>query len=349
MKISIIIPFYNICQYIYQCLESVLVQTYNSIELILIDDGSGDFSGEICDNLLTKNINTIVIHQVNNGVSSARNISLDLATGEYVAFVDGDDWLDAQMVQSLMFRLRQDSSIDLLMFSYKKEYANSSVVRHIYYGDVFLEREQEVKAQLYRKLFGLLNDELDKPESLDYLSTCWGKIYKRELLAHARFVSIKEIGSGEDGLFNIFALEDCKRAMYIDEPFYHYRKTAGSLTSKFRPHMIEEWGRLFGYMQDVIDAKGLSPDYQEALNNRIALSILGVGLNGFDNPASTFIGVVKYINRYLKSKNYKNAILTMRLRKLPLPWKVLMICSKCRFGLGVAVILQALRVLKSKL
>ena len=349
LKISIIIPVYNVGEYIRQCVESALSQTYTDFEIILIDDGSAEASGSASDRFSLEDARVVTIHQKNAGVSAARNVGLQLATGSFVVFLDGDDWLSEHTLQVTVRRLEEDPELDLVLFSYTKEYPHSSVARHFYPSDVMFAGEREVTAGLYRKLFGLTNSELTNPESMDYLSTCWGKIYRRSLVEAVRFVDIREVGTGEDGIFNIHALCHCKKAVYLDEPFYHYRKTLGSLTSKYRPDVIEEWDRLFRYMQEQIDSERLPFDFQEALNNRIALSILGVGLNGLDNPDGGFVTVVRYIRGYLKSGKYRGAVSTMRLRKLPAAWKILMFCCKHRMAACVTMILKAILFIKTKL
>ena len=98
--ISVILPVYNVQQYLEKCIESVVNQTYKNLEIILIDDGSTDMSGKICDEFAEKDGRIKVIHSKNGGVSAARNIGLDIATGEYIGFVDSDDWIESQMYEN---------------------------------------------------------------------------------------------------------------------------------------------------------------------------------------------------------------------------------------------------------
>ena len=102
-------------------------------------------------------------------------------------------------------------------------------------------------------------------------------------------------------------------------------------------------------MQQRLDNNGLSADFREALNNRIALSVLGIGMNEMDNPDGSFFQFAGYMKQYISSSDYRAAIKTMKLQKLPLPWKVLMLCCKCRFGFGTALFLKAIRMIKNRL
>lgn len=349
MLISVVVPIYNVERYLLQSVDSILAQTYPHLEVILVDDGSSDRSCEICDKYGKSDPRVKVVHKSNGGLTSARRAGILAATGDYLIVVDGDDWIDAETVDRLVSVINDESDTEVVLFSYTKEYSDRSVPRHIFSKDVVFDGQEAVNQSVYRRFFGLTNNELAQPESLDYLSTLWGKLYRRDLALQGKYVHTQEVGSGEDGVFNMYALKGCKKVVYLDCPFYHYRKTAGSLTSRYRPNIIEEWKRLFAYMQEKIKADGLAADFQEALNNRIALSILGVGLNGLDNPDSGLIAKTKYVSNYIRCDFYRNAVSTMRLRKLPLVWKVLLFCCKYRMGLGVTVILQVIRLVKSLL
>ena len=120
-KISIIVPIYNIEKYLPRCLDSILAQTYKNLEVILVDDGSVDNSGMIADKYARNDQRIIVIHQVNKGVSAARNAGLDLATGDYIGFVDGDDYIEPDMYEILM-RIIDEQQVDIAHCGYQMVY-----------------------------------------------------------------------------------------------------------------------------------------------------------------------------------------------------------------------------------
>ena len=136
---------------------------------------------------------------------------------------------------------------------------------------------------------------------------------------------------------------------YINMPLYHYRYAKNSLSSKYRPHLQSQWDTLFNIIQKKINELRLPADYQEAFNNRIALSILGIGMNEIGNPNLSFFKFNQYIRNYINTVQYRNAVSTMKLKKLPLAWKTMMFCCKHRLAFGISVILYAARFLKSKL
>ena len=348
-KISIVVPIYNVKQYLDISVESLLKQESNELEIILVDDGSADLSSVMCDEFASGDARITVVHKNNGGVQSSRKTGIEAASGEYLMIVDGDDWIDGDTVEKLAEAVRRDPDLDLIVFSHKKEYPNTSYDRHLFEKDACFNDEDAVKNGIYRRLFGLTNEELSHPEGMDYLSTCWGKLYRRSLALNAKFVNTSEVGSGEDGIFNMYALASCKRALYMDRTFYHYRYAAGSLTSKYRSRLAEQWKVLFSYMQRKIEEDNLPPDFREALNNRIALSFLGIGMNEMDNPDGNFFQFAKYMKRYTGSEDYRAAIASMRLAKLPFVWKMLLLCCKWRIGWGVAAMLKGIRLVKSKL
>ena len=347
--ISVIVPIYNIDKYLNQCVKSLLENTCDCLEIILVDDGSKDLSGEMCDVFVLDDPRIKVLHKRNGGLTSSREMGILSACGEYVMIVDGDDWLDSDALAVLAENADRYQGIDLIAFSHKKEYPTHSYIRHLFEKDNMFDNPDSVRKGIYRRLFGLTNAELDHPESMDYLSTCWGKLYRRNLALNAKFVDTSEVGSGEDAIFNMYALDSCKSAMYLDRPFYSYRYTAGSLTVRYRDNFASQWEILFSYMQKKIEDDGLGPDFQEALNNRIALSVLGMAMNELDNPDGSFLQFAGFMKKYISSRQYRAAVATMRLKKLPMAWKILMLCCKCRFSFGAALILKAVRIIKSKL
>ena len=136
--ISIIVPVYNVEYYLHECLESLVNQTYFNLEIILIDDGSKDASGKICDEYAAKDSRIVVVHQENAGVSQARNCGIEMASGEYIMFVDSDDWVDSDICAVLMDSLSKYKT-ESSMCTYVREYTNNSLVKNIYDVDKVLD------------------------------------------------------------------------------------------------------------------------------------------------------------------------------------------------------------------
>lgn len=346
-KVSVIVPIYNVEIYLRQCLESLIHQTYLNLEVIMVDDGSKDNSGKICDEYVKKDKRFRVVHKKNKGLSSARKTGMELVSGSYVMFLDGDDWIDLQTIQNCVEKIERNEQIGCVLFSYAKEVNGKTIPMHVMDTSVELY-SAEVKERIYRRLFGLSKDELSHPERMENIVSCCMKLYRVELAREGQYFDTKQVGSCEDGLFNMYALYHCEGAVYIDEPFYHYRKTGNSLTSSYRPQFVEQWECLFDEMMKVIEKYQLDERYIQALDNRIALSITAIGLNELRNLECGAIGHIKKIKKYLKQQKYHTACVNMPKSNLPVVWKILMLCSQYKLACFVYVFLRMIAFAKRR-
>ena len=346
-RVSIIVPVYNVEKYINACVDSLVNQTYKNLEIILVDDGSTDNSGSICDDYAKKDSRVKVIHKENGGASSSRKMGIESSTGDYIVTLDSDDWIDLETVEVCINKTEEYVDTDCVMFSYKREYDTKSFETHIFDGDkVFIGADAE--DLVYRRLFGLIGDELASPEKADSVVPCCMKLYKREFALKGKYVNVKLIGSADDTIFNMYALHGAKKIVYVDKCFYHYRKQGGTVTTTYRPNLVEQWNNLFNMMGEIIKEKNLPQKYEKALSNRIALSIVGIGTNEFCAIDKSFHKKVKSIKNYLKSERYKNAIQKIETKNMPLKWKVFMFFAKHKNAFMISIMIKLILKLKSK-
>lgn len=345
IKVSVIIPVYKVEKYLRQCVDSVLHQTYKNLEVILVDDGSPDQCPQICNEYALSDNRVCVIHQPNGGLSEARKSGIHLATSDYLMIVDGDDWLENTAIEQCVKAVCDHDHVDCVIFSYVREYPQRSLIAHVLDESAYFGRE-EAEDRIHRRLFGLVDDEFRHPERLEGIGSCCMKLYRADIARKGRFFDTKEVGSSEDTLFNIFALYDCQNVVYIDEPLYHYRKAGNSITSTFRPTLIHQWNRLFDIMEESLSSMKVSERYRQALDGRIALSILGIGTNEMGNRESSFFQKVKLIRKYISSERYQHAVRSIRLKPMPLPWKALIGFTKCRAALLVSLELLMIEKVK---
>lgn len=343
--VSVIIPIYNVEKYLKQCINSILQQTYSNIEVIMVDDGSTDNSPQICDELAMLDSRIHLIHKENGGSSDARKTGVLQANGDYVMFVDGDDWIDVNTIEYCVDFVTHKPEIDCLLFSYMREYHEMQFVSHVFNYDITVSSETEENI-VYRRLFGLNGSELRYPERLENVGSCCMKLYRRDIARKGKYFETKEVGSSEDTLFNIFALRDCYNIVYLDIPFYHYRKRDASITSSYRPQLVEQWIKLFNIIENVLKIERLDFSYWEAFNNRVALSVYGIGMNEVcgNNRRNAIINIKNYISQDW----YKNAINKMNMKMLPLPWKILMKCAKYRISWIIYLELRVISEVKKR-
>ena len=215
-KISVIVPVFNVERYIHVCLEALIKQTYRNIEVLLVDDGSTDGSGKICDEYSLNYSFIKCIHKINGGVSSARNVGLINAQGDYIAFVDPDDSMDCNMYEILIDSIEKNNC-DLVGCEYTVEYGNLPIKMNQSIepkSDIVDVKDQCMTAIFSGKIGG---------------GFLWNKVFKRDLIHEKRFD--EKIHMGEDMLFVWEALKDANKVCTIREQLYHYRYTFSS-TSK---------------------------------------------------------------------------------------------------------------------
>lgn len=340
-KVSIIVPVYNVAPYMRQCMDSLVDQTYRNLEIICVNDGSTDASGEILEQYAKADSRVLAIHTENAGVASARNTALSRATGEYVTFVDGDDWIDPAACEKAVLQAEAQRA-ELVMWPYLREFPDCSAPKVI-----FPEQKSFDEAQcraLQRRMIGLWGVELAHPENADALCTVWGKLYRRQIIVQndIRFTDLQRIGTYEDGLFNLHYLAHVKRAVYIPDYLSHYRKNTG-MTSKYRSRLAAQWETLFSDMRSYIEKERCGSDFEEALQNRISLSIIGLGLNALALPNCE---ALREIRRILSGKEYRTAVKTLPMRHFPLHWRVFFACCKLNFAGGVFLLLKCMETLK---
>lgn len=317
--VSIIIPIYNTEKYIYECLNSLINQSYSHIEIIVVDDGSTDNSLCLLKELSAKDSRLKVFSQPNQGVSAARNLALSKATGTYVMFVDADDWIDPHTIEKC---LQAIGDADVCFFAYVREFSNRSLPKLLFPQTRHFTGE--ACKQLQRRMIGPIDQELANPGMLDSLGTIWGKLYRRDILDGTSFIDLKIIGTAEDSLYNCNAFRKVQKAVYINKAFYHYRKfNSGAETKRYKPQLPQQWNKLFEYMKATVTDE-IS---QKALYNRIAFSIIGLGLNECLSP-NTMKAKIAKIAEIINQPHYRAAYKGLDLANFPIHWKVFFFAAK---------------------
>lgn len=233
LLISIIVPVYNAEKYLNKCIESIVHQTYNNLEILLIDDGSTDESGVICDNWAKKDKRIKVIHKKNSGVSSSRNIGLDNYSGEYVTFVDSDDYIENDMYETMLITSVKNN-VDIVCCNYN--YIPNCECNHSNVGKSFFE-----ECCFNSKVNGF----------------CWNKLYKKDLLKNIYFDT--NIKIYEDLLFQL-KIEKKNTNLtwkYIDKKLYNYRNNPNGAI-----------GTIFEKDKSRLDALIKINDYLESINSK---------------------------------------------------------------------------------
>ena len=256
-KISVIIPIYNVEKYLKRCLDSVINQTYKNLEIILVDDGSTDSSGRICDEYAAKDKRIVIIHKENGGISDARNKGLDICTGEYISFIDSDDWIDINYFNILLMYLVNSNS-DISCCDYLR---TGKYITYFAYN-------KEIEIQMFNK-----HDGLEFYLEKDIVSA-WAKLYKKEIFRELKF----PVGKINEDISTIFiAFSKAIKIVYVNQKLYFYYKNIESITkSKFTSKNLD---LVKAYEEIVTLSKKYSENIQSLADFRLKkayFSLLGI-------------------------------------------------------------------------
>lgn len=296
-KVSIVVPIYNSEKELPRCIDSILRQTYSDFELILINDGSKDGSLNILKEYEQKDKRVIVIDNENNGVSETRNIGIRRASGDYIAFVDSDDYIENNMMEALVKSIEEQ---------------NADLVICGLYIDVLKGQEVKTSTQTFE-----YNVSLDKRDIalkvLDrlngtYINSPINKLYKKSILIDNNIYMDNTIDLGEDLLFNIEYLSYCSSVIFEERCFYHYcMKSEDSLTAKYRENKLELMKRMYDGIREYMLESRVTEDELYKLDNLFIKFIYSVLLDLHNSSCKyTFKEKLGFIQRV--TRKYRDII-----------------------------------------
>lgn len=294
--VSVIVPVYNVENILHYCIDSILKQTYSDFELILVDDGSTDKSGKICEKYAAKDTRIHVIHKENGGVSSARNCGIDNANGEYICFVDSDDYLELNYLEYLLGAKHQypDSNNIWCGFYVVSDYEKTVIQTTIDVKDDVSVYSLNQFMVLYQKWL------MQQP---------WNKLYYARLIKDNNIRFQEDLSLGEDILFNLDYLNIVNGKIFVtNKPFYNYmRSDKESLDNKFYHNLNDIYNRIFERLFYYGDKWKISKaDYQIIMNARF-YAFENVLRNTF-HPKSDIQNKYQYNSRVLKSPEFKEVL-----------------------------------------
>lgn len=269
-KVSIIVPIYNVAKYLDRCMESLLGQTLREIEIIMVDDGSPDQCPEMCDQYASRDSRIKVVHKNNEGLGYARNSGLAIATGEYVAYVDSDDFAEPNMFEKL-YTIAAESDFQAVFCGFNiynnKERTITRTIRETEKINLLA-----AKKECETFLMGMLSS-YDKTRITSYEMSVWHAIYKLDVIRNNQIAFCSErIVMSEDIIYNIDFLSCINSMAVIPDCLYNYCTNSGSLSNQYRKDRFEKAKHLFSEIVNRLAVKGIhaSPD---ALSNIFALNV----------------------------------------------------------------------------
>lgn len=314
MLISIIIPVYNTEKLLSKCLESVQNQTYKDLEIILVNDGSTDQSGFICDEYSKKDNRFKVIHKENGGVSSARNTALNIARGQYVGFIDSDDWVEPQMFENL-YKIIKEYHADISICNYFKDSENKSEINSSLESGIISYNQQQA-----------FNTILDSNSFKGYLCN---KLFSMEIIKQNHITFDEKIHFCEDLLFCCQYLLKSKSVVYDTSPYYHYIIHGSNVTqSQFSAKKLTSLKGLVEIIELLREVEGIKLNKYKNYYMHMNISLLMNGIKENKCTKECLDELKKNLFRYplntLNDKSVKLSCVIGRISvtSLFLIWKI---------------------------
>lgn len=340
MKLSVIVPIYNVEKYLKQCLTSIVGQTYCDLEIILINDGSTDKSSRICDEFAANDPRIMVIHQPNGGVSVARNIGISKATGEYLTFVDSDDWLALEMYESMLVQIKKRPDLDMVMcdsilIKSNSKIKNTESIRRGYYSRL------EIISDLYPVL--LVTEQFGK---IPIVSACTCLMRRSVLINnHIRFEP--SLRYSEDYLFMADIVVHTHSYYYLKgEYFYNYRQYEESRSKLFHPDWWNNLLELNKKLRDLLaDSKEF--DFGRQLKLQLIHSALFISSAIYNNDKMNNDKKLKLLRKLFTDADLIKAFSNLNFDKQSFPMKVVLYLLKYKMPRNYLIYRKLISKIKS--
>lgn len=300
--ISIVVPVYNVPElFLRKCIESILLQSMENIEIILVDDGSTDHSGKICEEYKDKDTRIKVIHQKNEGLSAARNTGVKAALGKWITFVDGDDWLSKETCERI-YQEAEETGAEIVCWGIVREYSGKQ--ERYEYREYFENKKVYENAECKYMQEMLLHFNAR-------IATSCAKFILREYLLKYEISHDENIRQGAEDLEFCFRLFDkAKKILFIDECLYHYRYNPNSISAKSTEDNNECILKCFEKIQAVIEESEYKEEFYQWFYNRLDYVIVTTAISGYfhpDNQESFWKRRKKFL-RYLEHSMLQNTL-----------------------------------------
>lgn len=318
-KVSIIVPVYNVEKYIERCVKSIQNQTMKELEIILVDDGSTDGSGKMCDKFAQADSRIQVIHKDNGGLTSAWKAGVGQATGKFVGFVDSDDWIDLDMFETLYTKAEEtDSDVTIcgLVYEFEDGQTGTKTESSKLLGKVYERKDIE------REIFPtLLNDGSFFGRTIQPARVT--KLYKRQIVMENIKYCSDSVSIGEDLQITFPVLCDAKRVCMIEDYFpYHYWINGTSMTGKHDENYVGKIAETMNQLLNISVQKNVYNFSTQIVNDFLSLTILGIKSEIMKNYKAGFGKVIKNLKKIFNMPEVKEAITNYDMPKLSVAEKI---------------------------
>lgn len=323
MKISVIIPVYNVERYLKQCLESVISQTFRNLEIILVNDGSTDGSAQICNKFAKKDQRIKVIHQINGGVSSARNRGIKIANGDYITFVDSDDWLTSDMYENMVSIIVSANLPEVVMCDFLNVKNNVSEKVNANIRNGFYNKENIIN-ELYPTL--LVTENFGR---IPIVSACIC-LFEKSLLVQNNIYFDEQLRYSEDYLFMAAVLINVQSFYYMKEHYYYnYLQVEDSRSKKYKPEWWENLLSLNKKLRKLL-SDNKEYDFERQLKLQLIHSALFVSSSIYRDQNILKSQKLTLFKALFDDRNLRESFIDIRFKKQSLSQKVVLLLMKKR-------------------
>ena len=296
IKFSIIVPIYNVENYLTKCVESLINQTYKNIEIILVDDGSPDNSPAICDKFSAKDDRIKVIHKENGGLVSARQTGAEIATGDYVICVDGDDWASHKLCEKV-YEIIKDNPVDIVCFGYFSATETQSLAKPLPYEKGLYSRKD-----IERKIFPML---IQTKKATYFSPSIALKAFKIDIYKKNQLNVDKRIGIAEDAACTIPCIYEAQSIYIAEDCLYYYRQNATSMTKSKKAFRWDVPKILYENIKRNIDITNF--DFEQQLYRKVVHELFLVAVSQF-NKNESYHTIRNDIKKIVSDKIYQESI-----------------------------------------
>ena len=313
--VSIIVPIYNVESFLRQCIDSILNQTYQNIEVLLIDDGSSDSSGRICDEYGKKDSRVKVIHQENMGVSVARNTGIVYSLGQWISFVDGDDWLDDDAIEKMINETKKHPDGDIFIASYYSSYPEKE------FADSFF-KDKKLIFDHYNmhdlQMSCLCMTSISKRGASTNVGVPWARLYRSNYLKDNDLKFKIGLKRMQDAIFHLTAFEFAKKVYYSDIPVYHYRIWKGGAGKRYIKDFEDIAYEINLEIIKYIERFRPGVDFLRCYYTKVAVLFMDIIRLTYAPSANTLSNRMKLeeLQRIMNQDCYKNALKNASLQML---------------------------------
>ncbi len=328
-KISFIVPIYNAEAYLPQCVDSLLAQTHQDFEIILVDDESPDNCPEICDTYAEKDTRVKVIHQKNGGVCEARNAGIRCATGDWIYFVDSDDWLENNAGE-LMLKTAQETGADCVMIAHNEH--KNGVMRscQLFSKPLTLDKPEEI-IELQKYTIYPSVSRLPYTGTRSGYAALWSKFVKAGIIQeNGVFFNSNTKGLFEDGLFSLQVLDHVTKMVYIQTPLYNYRIQEASLIHGYRKNGDDLLKSSFQELENYLRTTKKWDAFAQAYYIRAVAFFAGFLSRYLFHPDNESKTGFKEMKKLLKSEPFCTSFQKVNRNLLESKHKIVYYCVKCR-------------------